>query len=406
MTIFEVLKTIKFTNTLKAIKPCDVLFFCHDVDRSISLNNQAYSPLIDSVRQEIENKGYTCISIAHPWSRITGECGYGEPVNINNYFLLSRIFGKIGFNLELKLYEKIIKKASPKLIITIGSNSDLCKAARDSKVFHAELLHGIGYTPMPWGWNKKHKENLPQCILSLDPVSTQTFSELEKKDIIVKEISHPFFKRFQSEKLGLIPHEWVPVKKINPYKKEILISLQWGYANGIDAKDSFKDILDNGLFYNEIEEVIKQTLTTVYWRFRLHPVHYRQPSKYKKQFELIESLIEKYENCEWRESTYIPLPGILMQCSGHITMLSMVSYEAAYVGVPTLALCPSLRGNGVNNGMFDDLVKKGYLLKQHSQVNSILEWVNDVEKLEPILKDITNNTDLVDWFFHKILNNG
>lgn len=397
--IFDILKTLKFTNTISSIKPCDVLLFCHDVDRGVSLNDQAYSPLIDSMRDEFEKKGYKCISIAHPWSSITGKHGYGNPVNMNSFFLLAKIFEKIGFNLRLKLYDHILEKSCPKLIVTIGCNSELCRSARDLGVFHAELLHGIGYKPVPWGWDKEKEVNLPKCILSLDSISTKTFSELESKGIIIKEIPHPFLKRFQSNTIENIPNEWLPINTKSSYEKEILISLQWGYANEIDAEGIYKDILDNGLFYSEIEEVISKTTSTVYWRFRFHPVQYRQKNKYKKQFELIENLVRKYGNCEWEESTYMPLPSILMQCSGHITMSSMVSYEAAYVGVPTLALCPILRDGKIYDAMFNDLMQQDYLLKQPPQVNNILEWVNNVGKVKPMLKEINNKSDIVDWLF-------
>lgn len=404
--LIEILKSINFKDNINSITPCDVLFFCHDVDRGITLNNQAYSPLIDSIKDDLESKGYKCLSIAHPWSKITGIAGYGEPININSYFLfakiIKKIFGRFGFTPELKLYEIIIMKAKPKIIITIGLSNALCEVARRTGVFHVELLHGIGYTPIPWDWDRKEKRNLPQGILSLDPVSTKTFSELKKHDVLIKEVAHPFLRRFDEINISNIPPEWLPNKTKERYDKEILVSLQWGYTDGIDEIDAFKGILPNGLFYKEIEKVIKLTCKTVYWRFRMHPVQYRQPKKYKKIFDFIKSFVESNENCDWEESTYIPLPGLLMQCSGHITMLSMVSYEAAYLGVPTLALCPTLRNDGAYKTMFNDLVEQNYLLKQPSQVDTILEWVNNTEKIAPLLKSLNDSEvtiDTVDWLF-------
>lgn len=402
------LSKINFKDTVSNIHSCDVLLFCHDVDRGISLNNKAYSPLIDSVKDQFEEAGYSCLSIAHPWSKIIGNAGYGSPIAINRSYFIAKTFSKLSRNFiykaDVKLYERIIKKSNAKVIITIGCSNELCEAARNLEVFHAELLHGIGYTPMPWGWESKDKIHLPQAILSFDEVSTKTFSELEKHGVLIKEIPHPFLSRFQEEKLRKIPTEWLPRKKQSKYKKEILVSLQWGYAPGLDEHDFFKGFLRNGLFYDELKEVILKTQDTVFWRFRFHPVQYRQPDKYKKLFHFMDEFVNENKNCDWKESTYIPLPSLLIQCSGHITMSSMTNYEAAYMGVPTLALCPSLRVGGVYEEFFEDLVEQGYVSKQCVEKSDIIKWVNTVEKKEPLLQNLNikkDSEDLTSWLLNK-----
>lgn len=408
----SILKKINFKDTSNDIHPCDVLLFCHDVDRGASLNNKAYSPLIDSVKDQFEESGYSCISIAHPWSVIIGNAGYGSPIAINRSYFIAKVFSKLsrgfGYKADVKFYERIIKKSKAKVIITIGCSNELCEASRNMKVFHAELLHGIGYTPMPWGWENKDKIHLPQAILSLDEVSTKTFSELEKHDVLIKEIPHPFLSRFQESKLDKIPPEWVPRKKELKYQKEILISLQWGYAAGIDEHEIFKGFLPNGLFYDELKEVIRKTKDTVFWRFRFHPVQYRQPDKYKKLFAFMDGLVKENKNCDWKESTYIPLPSLLIQCSGHITMSSMTNYEAAYLGVPTLALCPSLRNGGIYEDFFEDLVEQGYVSKQSAEESNIINWINTVKKKESLLPSLNINNDsgtLTSWLLEKSENN-
>lgn len=400
-SLFSKVKKINLKDTIKTIEVCDVLLFCHDVDRSISLNNQAYSPLLDSMRDDLEKNGLTCITIAHPWSEIIGERGYGNPIAINRSYFLATIMDKFskGYksNNTLRLYKKIIAKAKAELIITIGCNDDLCEAARSLDVFHAELLHGIGYKPMPWDWDKKEKIHLPQCIFSLDEVSTQTFSELEKYEIIIKEIAHPFLRRFESKYIDNLPQEWLAPNKKDGYEKEILVSLQWGYAPGIDEFEYFEGFLSNGLFYDEIECIIRKTNKKVFWHFRFHPVQYLQIKKYKKLFDFMDEFVKKYENCGWKESTYIPLPSVLSRCSGHITMSSMTAYEAAYLGIPTLALCPSLKENGVYEEFFNDLVIKGYVTKHAPYVDFVLNWLKNVNKIESMLKKIDSNEDMIEW---------
>jgi len=403
-TCFNKLKHINLQDHTKLIEPSDFLLFCHDSNRGLSLNSQAYSPLLDSIKDQIEAKGFTCMTIAHPWSRLVGEKGYGNPIAINRSNLyakvIEKLFGNLGLKPELRLYESIISLSKPKVMITIGCSDSICEAARNLSVFHAELLHGIGYTSMKWNWDKKAKEHLPQCIISLDPVSTRIFSELEKKGVVIKEIPHPFLRRFQDDCFDQIPSEWRAPKTKSSYNKEILISLQWGYASGIDELDQFKGVLDNGLFYKELEKVIEMTHNTIFWRFRLHPVQYRNPKKYNEILDFIEHFVNSHKNCDWKESTYIPLPSLLPQCSGHITMSSMCSYEAAYLGVTTLALAPSLREQESYKHMFNDLVSQGYLIKGAATVDYILEWVKTAEKKEPLLNNIIDKAsmiDTIDW---------
>lgn len=408
--MYKSVKNISFYDNSFKIDEVDFLLFCHDANRGIQLEGKAYSPLIDSLKDEIEAKGLKSSTIAHPWSRLIKNKAYGSPIAINGSLLASKVIKKlsiiIDFDTDILIYERILKKANPKVIITIGSPSALCIAARKLGIFHAEILHGIGYTSIEWGWDKLDTKYLPQCILSLDSVSTKTFSHLEKKGIIIKEISHPFLRRFKG--LGQsIPDEWSMKSNFQSqsYNKEILVSLQWGYAPNIDEMEIFKGTLANGLFYEELQKVIEYTEHEVFWRFRLHPVQYTQPDKYRKILDFMDNFVKKHNNCDWRESTFIPLPSVLRHCSGHITMSSMCSYEAAYLGIPTLALGPSLQKGKIQEDLFKDLVNKDYLIKEKPSFNYIYQWVFNVEPKKPLINiSDDNNIDTIKWLLKKSSN--
>jgi hypothetical protein len=400
---WKFLKTVNFKDTSKNLKKCDVLLFCHDADRGVTLNNKAYSPLIDSVQDKLKIEGYSCQTIAHPFSKLIGNLAYGDPVAINRSYLKALVLNKIlKSNNIVKYYDDLFKAANPRIIISVGCNDEFCLAARNLNIYHFELLHGIGYTPMPWDWDKKEKENLPQGILSLDVVSTNTFNELKLKGLDVYQINHPFLSRFNLKNNIELPEEWILKDIDQKYTKTILIALQWGYAPSIDELDIHKGILNNGLFFEEIESIIKETKDSIFWRFRFHPVQYRQQKKYKKLFNIVDNFIKEFKNCEWKESTFLPLPSILGTCDGHITMSSMSSYEAAYLGVRTLALCPTLQKGGIYENMFEDLVKKGYLVKEKPNKVKICNWINELTRLEPLLQ--FSNQDVIQVLKEKMEN--
>ena len=151
----------------------------------------------------------------------------------------------------------MLETTKAKLIITIGSPINLASAAQEKGVFHVEMLHGIGYTKFDFGWSCR-KRNSPQGLLSCDETSTKSFSPLFNNGINVKTIPHPFLKRFIPKNMEKIPDEWkldLDVKK--QARKRILVSLQWGYAGDHAEHIHYKDILQNGLFFPEIEELVK-----------------------------------------------------------------------------------------------------------------------------------------------------
>lgn len=383
LRIFQV---INLKDSKSAIRKCDILLLCHDDDRGLSLGGKAYSPILDSFKEHLESQGYSTLTIAHPWSKLVGAKAFGKPIAINRSYLIAMI-EKMFFKADSvkNLYKDIFSRANPQQIVTIGCTDELCMAAHELGIHHAELLHGIGYSPMPWNWDKKDRLCLPQEILTLDDVSTATFKPLEGQGVKVKQIEHPFLGRFRAERIGSLPEEW-RVKTDKTFEKEILVSLQWGYAEGIDCSSKFEGILSNGLIPEELINVIARTQDKVLWRFRFHPVHIRNMKKYKKHFSLVKSLVDRFPNCEWEESTFKPVSSVVSRCDGHITMISMTSYEAAYMGVPTLALCPTLQVGGVYESFFSDLVENGYVVKGAVKEDSIMTWVQNLKKKTKALK--------------------
>jgi hypothetical protein len=388
------IKSLNLTNESKNIKKNKVLFFIGDTSRSLSLKNKAFSPLADSLQLDLEARGISCQTVALPWSRLLGSKAYGNPVSINNDRFFEVVFKKIKLTKFYKYiynyrnpYHKIILKAEPKFIISIGCPEDLCKEARLAAVPHAELLHGMGYKPIPWGWGKRRIETLPQIILSLDQTSFQTFSVLKSKKIRTYIIPHPMYKNINNLKLQKIE------------TKTFLVSLTWGYAGDHGDQEMLKGILKNGLFPEKLLNVIKNT-ENINWKFRLHPVQ-KVLSKYKDLVKKLNMLLEPYPNCEWEKASGNSFPEVIKDCTGHLTMSSMTCYDAAYFGITSLVFCPTLR-SGLYKNMFSDLESKGYVKKIEFSEKYVEKWLLDAKLLNPyrppkkrVLKDYRQFLSLI-----------
>jgi hypothetical protein len=363
-----------FYSDLSKATVCDVLLFCHDNDRGLILNNSSYSPLIDSIFDELTNLNIACQSISLPWSKL----GYGKTVNnsllINRNYLIWKFLKKILRLDESKFYENILNITKARFIIGIGLSPGICLAAKKNKTITIELLHGIGYQFIPWGWDLFDANDLPDKILVLDDVSEKTFKPLERKGLKILKIEHPFYKKISNSKYS-VPKEWSYTS--NRDKKNILMTLQWGYAGELDE---FNGILKNGLFYDEIEKLIDKR-PDIYWHFRLHPAQTKGDLA-EKIIPLIIKYSKKYSNISWEKSSVLPLAYVALACDLHITMSSMSCYEVSMIGLPSLILCPTTRDEGIHKDYFSDLVREGYAIKKTVDLDFIEKWVDNT-KLKP-----------------------
>ncbi len=358
----------------------DVLLFGDD-SRNIKIGEKYYQPLMDSIRDELELIELPCLYLDTPFSSQNHKDAWGVSGTINRGYFLSWLYDLIFFSGEkyrIKFYTNIITSTKAKFIFMFNAPKPLCIAAHNNGIPCIELLHGIGYIPpIPWKLEQRSAKELPTHILSLDKVSTQTFSALNSKGVQVIQIQNPFFKRFLIEDLNKkLPKEWKEPFSDKKNRKIILITLQWGYSG---ESSEFTGILENGVLYEAFKDIIKKTKNTIFWGFRLHPVQLDR-IRYKKHFDYIKDLVEEHENTDWQWFTYKPLPTVLKQCDGHITMISMSAYEAAYMGVPTLALCPTLQRGKTYQDMFSDLEKTGHLKKALINTEELVKWVESITK--------------------------
>ena len=406
------LANFNILDDVKSLPKCDVLFVCHDVDRSIFVKEVAYSPLIDSVRQDFEEHGFLCSSIALPWSKFTGLKAYGHPVAINRSYLFFLFCRKISSLLKLtnlckayNPYEVVLQKTQARLVISIGSPLYLARAARENAVFHVELLHAFGYSKIEWGWETFLAEDLPQGILSLDDVSEASFAPLKGKGLEIKTIPHPFLKKFLSkQRRDFFGEQITTFNEKHRFKKVILFSLNYGYSGDLEEFNQFSGILENGLFPDEVGELIDED-TSILWLLRLHPVQMKG-AEYSKTRMFVDDFVSKRQNCEWLLASQMSYPSVVSQCDGTITMISSSVYEAASLGVTSLLLCPTLQPGGKHQNWYNDLADDGYIKKIIFDKKVVREWLASCSRVKPRLSTLNNNSSWPAAFDWMLLQSG
>jgi hypothetical protein len=413
MGILKRLRTIypalKMNDTLNKLTSCDVLLVCHDVNRGDLKSNLPYSKFIDSIYEDLVNRGYICKQFALPFSLLVGEKAWAKPYSGNRIYFFACAFNailrrikkitRIGSSTDRPedryVYGLVLKKARPKFIIAIGSPRALCRRASEINIPVLELLHSIGYDRVRWGWDQEKPENIPSHILSVDRISTRAFSPLIEKGVQVIEIPHPWYNRFISWKdMANIDSEWIKMPFFIPKnKKVILVSLTTCYDGDHGNYPYYANILENGLIPKELVAAIEKTHESIIWCLRRHPVQLRN-AMYNNQLIFLDELVNRNPNCEWQKTSIVTLNSLLSIVDGHMSMSSGTSYDAAMMGVKSLLFCPTLEAGMVNANWFSDLIDEGYAIKITPDVSFIIDWAKNIQRVSPF--SISNSKD-EDW---------
>jgi hypothetical protein len=372
-----------FYSEISKINRCDVLLFCHDVDRGLTLGGLAYSPLIDSIYEELTREKIKCQQISIPWSSLGLKKTVNGSLLFNRKYFIHLIRSKIFNSKSFDAYDLIFKKSKARFAIGVGLPSGLCLQAKRHGVTTIEILHCIGYAFIPWGWDKLNANELPSKVLVLDDISKVTFKPLETKGLSVIKVPHPWYRKIFNPSF-VIPDEWSYTERHG--NKNILVTLQWGY--GGEEKELI-GILNNGMFYEELEMLIKKR-SDFFWHFRLHPAQMKGAMS-NNAISFMRDFCSRYTNVVWEKTSAIPLSSVASVCDAHITMNSMSCYDVAMLGLPSLVLCPATRDDGVYKDFFIDLVEEGYVLKAKADVDFIENWLDNIERKEPRSLGIYDN---------------
>lgn len=362
----------------------DVLLIASDADRYLNCRGKAYSPLLDTFAELLGEEGLTCASLASPGSRLVGDLACGNPASFDRDAFLSRVAGRLPAAISPKrfsrenLFRRILRHVRCKVVVGIEPAPALCRAGRQEGVMVYEMMHGMGYTSFAETLGKCSPDEWPARFLAYDKVTVEALRQATGSAATVVEMDHPWFARLEREGSGnaaggalapeLVELQW-------RFRKTVLLTLQWGYDG--DHPD-FPGILPNGIVAEEVVSAIKQTSTEVLWLVKLHPAQVRG-SLYERHRIFVKDLQRKYPNV-FSKVDDVPLSLLLQLCDGHVTMSSMACYEAGWMAVPSLVLCPTTREGGKYAGYFEDLEEAGFVTKRALSASQIAEWARHVSK--------------------------
>lgn len=368
-----------------------VLTLGHDNDRSFFYNGQYYSPLIDTLEDDLAIKyNIKCISIARLISTIKGSISYGDVRSPEGSFAraliakrFTSLYNKSDYpysNMEEKVWGKILDETKAEKVIGILPSRELCMACHKRNIWVADMQHGVIAENHPWYGEKfraiDKKEYLPHSFNVWDYGSAEVIEKWAlQKGIHVNVIGNRWIARFKdpnpsdklvSETLKTYKEKFI----VEEDKKVILVSLSWGQEG-----------ITNGMISENIIRIIQKTSKKFKWILRLHPNQIKGFAT--NEFKIFHKLFEEHlvGHCEWELATFSPLPAVIINCNLHICWNSSVAMECAQFGIKSAMLDPRLRSTLVND-YYDYYKKLGFIDFLKDEEEKITKWIDDNLKVK------------------------
>jgi hypothetical protein len=338
-----------------AYPKADVLTLAHDNDRSFLHEGKWYSPLIDTIEDDLRARGATCLSVARIISRIKGDLAYGHVVSPEGAFaralVLKRLLGRLRpaaypfSGMEEAIWGEILDQSGVRKVLGIQPSRELCVACHKRGIWVADVQHGVIGESHPWYGQRfrgeEPPEYLPSAFLVWDKGS-QTVIDMWAKTKGASTIvtGNRWVARFLRPRKDdalvgpLLTH--YAGRRLNPQRKpSVLVALSWGEVN-----------IPNGFMVDDLISVIRETAGDYYWSVRLHPNQLNGFATHEGR-NFTRFFQEKLEgHVEWEVATRSPLPLALLHADLLVSWNSSSAIEASQMGVRSALLDPRLRGDG------------------------------------------------------------
>ena len=243
----------------------DAVLFVRDPHKYLKINNNLFSPIIDSFDQILCDYKFKTIQIFGSPSFIKNDKCFGNPKNLNviyftSYFIKKFLSEKYRIIFEKFFFKIALHKLKPRVVFGLGLRPSLCEACHDKKIPCVEIMHGYGYDPNIYFWDYCNTVQMPSDIWVFDDTSKKSITRLFKErglNKTVKKIPHVwsvFFKKYS----GKVKNP--SIKKVlrlsKRYKRLVLFSLQWCYGNEDKNYKEFHNILENGYIPNSVIKAV------------------------------------------------------------------------------------------------------------------------------------------------------
>lgn len=362
------------------------LLSCNDVDRGTARDGRRFAPLLEGIRELLDELGYVTLNLSHPYAVLSSECVKDGTMTLNHRVfairlrtLWLRLFGAdrlkaARVELEGRLYVELFRRLEPEIVFSIQPPWAMCHAARQAGIPVVEAMHGsnIHLDDRIFREHMAHPDRmLPQYLLTFDDVTHATFTTLcAGRDIVVVRAKDPWLHACRRLPARRLTADRDPRAQRNG--RRVLLTLQWGYDG---ERGSLRDIIPNGILHPALEAAIGAAARhDVTFLVRMHPIQSNSPG-YAHHRSYIESLAARFANVETRRASVDPLPLLLEEACGHVTMSSSAVGEAAAAWVPSLMLCPTLRPGGAHEGFFRELESEGWVTFGTLDPNEIVAWI-------------------------------
>lgn len=368
-----------------------ILTIAHDTDRSLLLaDGRAYSPLIDTMEDDLAARGVRCLSIARITSTLKGPLSYGNVHSPEGRFaraLVRKRFkdlfikGKYPVKerypyepSEERIWDEILDRTAARYVFGIQPSRELCVACHRRGVWVADVQHGVIAERHPWyGQDYRARdpvEWLPSTFLLWDQGSDDVIRKWSApKGILPRIIGNRWLSRFMKASpvdtlvTGLLERA-AAIRPPGDMRKAILVTLGW------DERD-----IPNGFIIEGLEAVIRKTAEEFRWVIRVHPNQLKGFATHEGPlfFKYFDERLKGY--AEWECATTPPLPAVLRQVDMHISWMSSTAIEASQMGIRSAMLSPRLRAGGRFGDYYEYYRARGLVQLVEETEESILGWI-------------------------------
>jgi hypothetical protein len=318
----------------------DVLFYCGDGDRQFKHHSTYFSPLIDSIGDELSILGYKTLTVSAPFSLIYNKKAYGNVIDITGKYsraLLLHYCNKLfnfnnSKNYVVEFWTNTLACIEPKIIIGIQPPAELCVASKRRNIWIADLQHGVisGEGYYSFRSYKIYGNNaLPDSILCWDLKSFNWVKKNISLNINPIITGNPWFAKFNDTSDKLVKDHIISClpffSSLPSNRYNFLVTLQcledshtcYGMPKGL-----IDFISESGQSYN--------------WLIKPHPLQIN--NSFRENFKKFVTCKFPNNNIFWDELIEIPLPLILENTNLHFTTHSAVTIEASWFGIKTALL--------------------------------------------------------------------